>query len=345
VQGVMGASEDLSRVYFFSTAALAGAAEAGKRNLYLYEEGQPLELIVASGEEFDLILPSPISVSPRKRYARVTPDGGAALFASRGSLTEEGNLDQASGEPAAEVFRYDAEAEELLCVSCLGNGARPQGRQLKLDGHLRDYFYASLIPGWEMQLHAPRVLSEDGQRVFFNSLNALVPQDANAMQDVYEWEAPGKGECSEASLNYRPASGGCVSLISTGADPRDSEFVDASADGRDAFFLTGQSLLSQDPGQWDLYDARRLGGFPPPPPTPPVCQGEACASPFTAPPPAPQAGQSRSPGQGNLAPKKPPRCRKGAARKRGRCAKGKDRAGKHRKNGKAGKRRAPERKG
>jgi len=37
--------------------------------------------------------------------------------------------------------------------------------------------------------------------------------------------------------------------------------IDASEDGSDAFFLTGSSLVGQDPGAIDLYDARVGGGF------------------------------------------------------------------------------------
>jgi hypothetical protein len=42
--------------------------------------------------------------------------------------------------------------------------------------------------GWCSQ---SRYLSDDGGRVFFNCSDALVPQDINGAEDVYEWEADG----------------------------------------------------------------------------------------------------------------------------------------------------------
>ena len=337
VGGVMGASEDLTRIYLVSTADLGGEAVAGEPNLYLYEEGEPLTFIATLGVKDGLINPgaiwalSPVSLSPRLRVSRVSPDGSVALFASRGALTGEDNLDQATGEPSAEVFRYDASTDELACISCMGNGMRPSARRLRIDSLFGSYFYASLIPGYEF-LHATRALSEDGDRAFFNSLNRLLPQDTNAKQDVYEWEAPGKGQCDEGDSNYRPASSGCVNLISTGTSTKDSEFVDASTDGRDVFFTTEQSLVSQDPGQFDLYDAREGGGFEPPPPPKVPCETEATCLPAQAPaPPAPGIGPSQGPSGGNVKPK--PKCPKGKVRRHGKCVKKhkKRRAAKHKK--------------
>ena len=65
-------------------------------------------------------------------------------------------------------------------------------------------------------------------------------------------------------------------------DPNDSEFIDASRDGRDVFFSTFESLVPQDPDQVDLYDARMGGGFAPPV-SPQECEGESCQA--TNPPP------------------------------------------------------------
>ena len=39
------------------------------------------------------------------------------------------------------------------------------------------------------------LVSEDGGRVFFNSSDALVPQDMNGTEDVYEWQREGVGSC------------------------------------------------------------------------------------------------------------------------------------------------------
>ena len=95
---------------------------------------------------------------------------------------------------------------------------------------------------------AQRVMSDDGSRVFFNAYDALVPGDTNGTQDVYQWELPGTGDCTTANPSYSEQNGGCVSLISSGQSPQVSEFIDASADGKDVFFTTGSSLLAPGPG-------------------------------------------------------------------------------------------------
>ena len=90
--------------------------------------------------------------------------------------------------------------------------------------------------------------------------------------------------------------------------------VDISADGHDVFFKTTESLVTQDPGLRDIYDARIEGGFPPLPPKPIICQGEACLEPpKPAPPAVTPASQAAGPGNPvwpNPKPK-PRKCPKG----------------------------------
>lgn len=319
VHGVLGASDDLTRVYFVATGALAAGAEAGKPNLYLYEAGQPIEYIATLSARDLGGAPSSLGVdllAPWRRVARVSQDGKTAVFMSRASLTGADVKDSASGEADAEVYRYSAADHKLLCVSCAPTSVRPTGRQFVLNKAPTGYWYASSIPGWEFQLHAARVIAADGNRVFFNSFNRLVPADTNGVQDVYEWEAAGSGTCTEASSDYSSHAGGCVSLISSGQDPGDSEFIDASQDGHDAFFVTGASLVAQDPGQIDLYDARVEGGFASPT-APQECSGEECQQ-STSPPQAPSSASEGS-NAGN--PKPRPHCRRGFVRKHHKCVK------------------------
>ncbi|HEX5928111.1 MAG TPA: hypothetical protein VFY48_01835 [Solirubrobacterales bacterium] len=299
VGGVMGASEDATRVYFTSSNVLAPGAVAGERNLYLHERGAPIRLVGTLGpfdsnpDGINSLTAGVIALDSPKagwRLSRVSADGSHALFMSRASLTGSDNIDVASGAPDAEVFLYDAEAEggdgRLVCISCNPSGARPAGRIGDTSGGATDtpLWMASRIPVWEHQGHAPRVLSEDGEFVFFESFQALVPSDTNGVADVYEWRrASGRIECEElGAALYVEDSGGCLSLISSGESPRDSSFIDASADGRDVFFVTEESLFVEDPGLFDLYDARVGGGFAPTP-VRPTCQGEACQSPAVAP--------------------------------------------------------------
>jgi hypothetical protein len=210
----------------------------------------------------------------------VTPDGAVAAFMSSGSPTGYDNTDAESGQPAAEVYRYEAGSEELACVSCDPGGARPKGRNLSKG--VDPYWAAAQIPGAENQLYAPRALSEDGSRLFFESFEALVLRDTNNRQDVYQWEAPGKGSCTPSAPAYSPPAKGCVALLSSGEGTQDSEFVDADLSGENAFIRIPDSLVTQDPGQFDIYDARVGGGLPQPAPEPAPCEGEACQN---APPP------------------------------------------------------------
>jgi DNA-binding beta-propeller fold protein YncE len=292
VDGVMGWSEDATKVYLVSSKALAFGAIEGKPNLYFHEKGLGFELVgtLAALDASHFEYPSLDNIKPGFRLSRVSDDGLHAIFSSHAALTGFDNTDAVSGEKDAEVFLYDADQTgggegELRCVSCNPSEARPSGREVGFeDGGKTRVWMAGQIPRWETQQYASRILSTDGNRLFFESFDALLPSDTNGAKDVYEWQrAQSQSQCeAKGSPLYAKASGGCLSLISSGESPADSEFIDASADGRDVFFTTAQSLFSEDPGSVDLYDARIGGGFAPKPKVAP-CQGEACQSPATAP--------------------------------------------------------------
>jgi hypothetical protein len=271
-----GASEDLSHIYFASTDVLDGGAQAGRPNLYLSQNGT-LRFIATlpSNEEPSSLGTSPFHLNPIRHASRVTPDGRYLAFQSEGSLTGYDNLDAITGEPATEVYRYDAVADRLDCVSCNPSGSRPIGNPLPHPYTVPSAKFFTLqwaaasLPTEESSSYSSNVLSDDGDFVFFNSYDPLLPGDTNGAQDVYEWRAAGVNGCQ------RPD--GCLALISTGESPEDSEFVDASASGREVFIRTSSSLLAQDPGLVDIYSARIGGGFPPPPSSP-ACVGDACQS-------------------------------------------------------------------
>jgi hypothetical protein len=316
VQGVSGFSADLSSVYFVSTGNLADGAVAGQPNLYLHEDGQPV-VLVATLDPADISERNPfaaVNLRPNKRATRVTPDGQFLVFMSRASLTGYDSKDLDSGEPNYEVFRYDAQGESLVCVSCNPTGARPSGRLLVGENRTFGFWGAAQIPTWPSQLYASRVLSSDGGRVFFESTDALVQRDTNEKRDVYQWELALFGDCFSRSAEFDPRSGGCVSLISSGRDEKDSEFVDASADGSEVFIRTAEKLVSQDPGLIDIYVARIDGGFPAPPENPVPCEGEGCLP--AAPPPAgpPPTSSNAFVGPPNPKPVRPRRCGPGKHR-------------------------------
>jgi hypothetical protein len=307
VMGVGGKAGGTARIYFASSNVLAAGATAGQPNLYLYErteEGSQTSFI-ATLSTADLIGKettsglSPIKAVPYKKTSRVSPDGRSIAFSSSASLTGYDNVDVSNGEADAEVYTYNAVSGELRCASCNPTGQRPSGRDIESQGAPSGTWMAAQIPPYLNEFYGTRAISDDGSRVFFNSYDDLLPRDTNGKADVYEWERPGSGDCTEASSVFSPPNGGCLSLISSGESPTDSEFVDASADGTDVFFTTASSLLPQDPGLIDIYDARAGGGYPAPPTPPASCEGEACQGPL-APPNDPTPASSAFEGAGNV---------------------------------------------
>jgi hypothetical protein len=184
-----------------------------------------------------------------------------------------------------------------------------------------------IAPGSDI-LPQPRNLTDNG-RLFFESRDALSPHDTNGrVQDVYEYEPDGVGTCESEAEN-----GGCISLISSGRDTTDSDFVNATPSGSDVFFTTRSRLVSSDEDNLiDLYDARENGGFPPPASVPPCTTADSCRA---APSPQPTIFGAPSSqtftGAGNIPsppavvkpkPKsKAAKCRKGFVKKNRKCIK------------------------
>jgi hypothetical protein len=314
---VIGASADGSRVYFFSTAALDGEGVNGELNLFLFEAAS-----AATAGSTRLVATMPLASNSRERElnpvepayfrsSRITSDGLHAVFTSDQPLTGYDNRALGSGKPAVEVYVYDALANGgqggLSCVSCNPTGQRPEARPiLRQDNSVPSQAeYAGVIPGYYTTFHGARAITDDGTRVFFEAFDALLPQDTNGRADVYEWTREGAPGCSTRNPSYSPLNGGCLSLISSGESSSDSRLIDATADGSDVFFATSQSLVPEDPGLVDVYDARINGGFPPPPGLAPACEGEACQSP-AAPPIDQTPGSFTFSGAGNLHSEPPP---------------------------------------
>jgi hypothetical protein len=266
VEGVLGTSTDGHSVYFVATAALAAGGVAGDNNLYLARDGA-LTFIAALSHEDG----SDWTQQFDQRTARVTSDGEYLAFMSDAPLTGYDNLDANTGKADTEVFVYDAGTGELACASCNPSGARPVG--------------AAWVPTAGSTGYLPRYISEDGQRVFFNSSDALLPSASNGLQNVYEYEH------------------GNVYLISSGTSDGLSTFADASANGDDVFFTTRSQLVPEDRDAGsDMYDARVGGGFPVPPAPPAPCQGEGCRGPVSAPPlPLTIATEADGPAEGDPA--------------------------------------------
>lgn len=284
--GVFGASAEGSRVYYQTTAGIFA------------REGEAITQISAGAA-------TPESFPPATGTARVTPSGSHLAFISTESLSGYDNRDAESGLPRSEAFLYEAAADRLLCVSCNQTGERPLG-----DSTMPPARANGLSPS-ATRAYKPRSLSEDGRHVFFDSTDALAIQDTAGRPDVYEWAAQGVSGCARA--------GGCLGLISRGRSSEGGAFLDASADGADAYFLTEDSLVGADTGFADVYDARQGGGLPDPP-RPIECAGDACQF-LPSEPEDPQPG-TLVPGAGNPPlrfERSQPRCRARFVRRARRC--------------------------
>jgi len=191
-----------------------------------------------------------------------------------------------------------------------------------------------MLPGWTSPLYQSRYLSNNG-RLFFDSFDALVPQDTNSAEDAYQFEPSGVGGCTGASPTFVVDSGGCVGLISSGTSKEGSAFLDASESGGDVFFLTTAQLSPLDiDSAIDIYDAHECSAgencSPVLPAPVPACEGDACQSPV-APPEDPTPGSLTYQGPSNpllavvgakAKPKsKPVKCKKGSVKQHGKCVK------------------------
>ncbi|HEY2631164.1 MAG TPA: hypothetical protein VGI26_02165 [Solirubrobacteraceae bacterium] len=271
VQGVVGTSEDGEYVYFVADGVLAAGATAEEPNLYLRHLGITTFVttlasneLTEKGDIYGSGYFNDIQPNQGHRTAVVTSDGHSVAFMSDRSLTGYPN------EGLYEVYVYDADAAKLSCASCDPAGVPPP-----LSGVPDELFdqTASFLPVSWSGVHQPRVISADGSRVFFDSIEPLVPQDTNGMLDAYEWEREGSGSCR--------TSGGCVYLLSAGTSLRYSYVLEASTSADDVFLVTSAQLLPQDTGEeFDVYDAR-VGASRP---MAPSCIGTGCQGVPGAPP-------------------------------------------------------------
>jgi len=258
VVGVLGAASNGSNLYYLRSGGLYRCAAA---NTVATNGCDGATKIAAAADASNY--------PPATGTSRITDDGSKLLFVSTTPLEDHNastydNTDLGSGEADSEVYLYDA-VVGLTCISCNPTNGRPTGPS-SIPGAIKN--------GVGLTTYKPRVLVDGGKRVFFDTGDAIVPGDTNTqgaggagVPDAYQWEASGEGSCTRAE--------GCVSLLSSGRDATPSLFADASADGTDAYFLTGSSLVGADPGAIDLYDARVGGGFPEGGEGIP-CEGDSC---------------------------------------------------------------------
>jgi hypothetical protein len=258
----VASSADGSRVYYLA---------AGER-LYSWDKGTST-LIPKAGEGFASYLYNPeFTYNFHGDHPVATPDGSKLLFLDTASLTGYDNFGSTCTEAGgtyhpglcSEAYVYDATTNSITCVSCSPTGLPPLG-SAEMRGAPQ---YNGLLPRF-----SEGEISPDGSRVFFETADALVPQDTNGLMDVYEWE------------------NGRIYLISSGQGTFGSIFAGASSNGDDVFLMTTDHLAPQDiETSTQIYDARVDGGFPYRPFTT-GCNSGQCQGPQT---PAPAFGAPAS---------------------------------------------------
>ncbi|HEY5045037.1 MAG TPA: hypothetical protein VII53_04200 [Solirubrobacteraceae bacterium] len=218
---------------------------------------EPVELDLFTNGQVVAIAP----LSAEVEVADTTPTGSVFVFQTAAEIP---GFNDSGPNKSTEVFRYEAGAGRLSCISCTGPGVVPTQSAVLANSYTGTGTGAFGSTGG--LAFADRGVSSDGTRVIFDTPEKLVPQAINGVRDVYEWE---KGK---------------LYLISSGTNSEPSYFGDISEDGNDIFFLTAQGLVAGDTdGAYDAYDARvpRAGDSPPASATP--CEGEACQGPPSVP--------------------------------------------------------------
>jgi hypothetical protein len=271
-------------VLFYSPELLeSGNGIPGARNLYLFRNGQVH--LVASLREPSVI-----------QRMQISPDGSHIAFATDEQLTgydngaadgtceTGGNGIAHTGPRCVEMYGYESDTGRIFCASC-----RPDG----------------LPPSEDVEAsHGGRFMTDDG-RIFFSTLESLVPSDADGLRDTYEF------------VDNRPQ------LISSGTNTTDTNgfenagLVGVSDDGTDAYFSTSSTFVGQDKVGlfFKIYDARTGGGFPYEPPEAPCAAADECHGSTAGTPPAIVGSTTEPLGDGgNLRPR-PHRKRKKRSRK------------------------------
>jgi len=267
VRHVFGVSTDGSYIYFTADGNLAPGGTPGEPSLYLWHDGDIGYVAPAEGMSPQILL---------------TGDGRTIAFASTEELTGYDNRDPSTGDRHSEVFVATV-GEGIQCASCRADGTRPTSdSSLPVSGFLG----------------RASALTEDGQRLFFESTDAVVPQASGGLRNVFEYED------------------GVAHAISPLGATSNVTFLAATASGDDVFFRTSENLVpNPNSGPSSVVDARVGGGFPIPVRG---CTGVSCRGAASPPPGFAAPGSSSITGSSRV---KKHKCGKGKVRRGKRCVK------------------------
>ncbi len=250
----------------------------------------------------------------------VAAEGSAVYFFAESALATGGT---SSPEGLGEIYRYDTQTGVTSFVAATGehhvNGqfgcpakvappcsdgnwyTTPDGRYLLFDApqglerYDADASTSTLIAGPEAQFARSastgpadgpvQAMSDNGEYVFFDTPEPLVPQATNNTLDTYEWH--------ENPLTHEAT----MTLIGSGSDPAPTYFLGyapytlpstTQIEGGNVFIGTHAKLTPQDTNSVaNIYDARicqpESPCIPPPPATTKQCEGNTCQTPPTTP--------------------------------------------------------------
>ena len=201
---------------------------------------------------------------------QVTPSGAHLAFLTASQITSYDNAGH------LEMYTYEPSTERLTCVSCNPSGAPPTTNvQASQDGLF---------------------LTNDG-RAFFSTEEALVPNDTDNSEDVYEYVEGRPQLITPGTGDSHSQPGGLFFENPPGLDG-------VSANGTDVYFSTYDTFVPQDlNGNFlKFYDARTDGGFPATVPPPPCEAADECHGAGSAPPSLVQGESSAELKPGNADP-------------------------------------------
>ncbi|HEX3242165.1 MAG TPA: hypothetical protein VHQ97_03715 [Solirubrobacterales bacterium] len=241
------------QAYFISAEELDGArGVTGQRNIYLTRSDGTVQWVATVDPS---TLPSRMNVSP---------DGRFMAMVTSARLTSFDNLGY------DEVYTYDAQTRETLCVSCPATGEPPT---IDVEASQNGLF-----------------MSADG-RTFFTTKDPLVARDANGIRDVYEY-VNGRAQLISSGTGDNEGTSELIFPIG---------LVGVSQDGTDVYFSTYEELTPEDENGPFLkfYDARVNGGFLTPKPPAPCVAADECHGLESSPPAQPVIGTAANLGDGN----------------------------------------------
>jgi hypothetical protein len=307
--GIAAISGDGSHVYFVARGVLttdpspSGAtAVAGEPNFYVYQRAEDdpdgdIAYIGAADVGDDAVLSStglwgragtfkdsayPVPVTGKDEDGvEVGGDGHVLVFRSVAPFTAD---DTDNGH--RDVFRYDADAHELVRVSKAAVGGMDNGEidveAFQINGSLPGTAFAEF----------KRWVSEDGDTITLQTTEGLAADDTNALSDDYIWR--------DGELHRLPGSSRTsVSLQSIAGLPSPA----LSHDGSTIAFESFEQLLAADGDTvTDVYVARVGGGFHDPAPVA-VCEAltDGCQGDGVA--PLDMRSNTADAGSGNTSPK------------------------------------------